>query len=147
MNRIRFCLAIAVASMSCTKPEPPAASALALTHQWAVKAGTSLFVQVSLGTKPDPVADALMEFMPTVVHQLGEQCRTDEGAAKAGSFSVSFTIQGGAAASPSADPPSSLGECVVASVADSLASHSKAMSPHEGAQVVLYLEHAPLGAP
>lgn len=144
MTRICFCLATLLATASCSKPEPPATTALALTHQWAVKAGTSLFVQVSLGTKPEAAADGLMEIMPTAVHQLGEQCRTDEGAAKAGSFSVSFALTGGAATSPSADPSSSLGECVVSSVASTLAPHSKALSALEGAQVVLYLEHAPL---
>lgn len=144
MSRRICSLVLCALCVSCNKPEPAKASALELTHQWAVKAGTSLFVQVSVGTKPDTAADGLMEFMPTVVHQLGEQCRTDEGAKQAGSFSVSFTMQGGAANGASADPASSLGECVIEVLAPTLAKHGKDLAKLDGVQVVLYLEHAPL---
>jgi glycerol uptake facilitator-like aquaporin len=143
MSRILPFVVLAL-GLACSKPEAPKGSALELTHQWAVKAGTSLFAQVSVATKPDTAADALMEFMPTVVHQLGEQCRTDEGAKQAGSFSVSFTMQGGNPTGPSVDPASSLGECVIEVLAPTLAKHGKDLTKLDGVQIVLYLEHAPL---
>lgn len=134
---------LAVLALGCNAPAP-APTQLALTHQWSTKAGTSLFAQVSLGAAPEGAADALMGVMPTVAHQLGERCRSHPGAATAGAFALSFSLEAGAAVGPTAEPPSPLGECAIAALEDLVHEHAAEFTKATGARVVLYLEHAPM---
>lgn len=129
---------------ACGGSPPPAPAAVSLTHQWAVKAGTSLFVQVSLGTSPDTAADGLMGAMPTVVHKLGEKCRNDPAAKTPGVFVVTFTLGGVAAPDPTADPPSPLADCVTAALPAVLAESAADLQVKAATGVVLHLEHAPV---
>lgn len=128
---------------ACAGP-PPAPAAVSLTHQWAVKAGTSLFVQASLGTSPDSAADGLMGAMPTLVHALGEKCRDDPAAKKPGVFVVTFTLGGASAPMPTADPPSPLADCVVAALPAVLDESAAELEVKAPTGVVLHLEHAPV---
>lgn len=131
-------------ALSCNAPAPAPSQGLALTHQWSVKAGTSLFVQVSLGATPDGAADAMMSAMPTVVHQLGERCRGNSAAATPGVFTLSFTLEGGVATNPTSDPPSVLADCVIGAIPAVLKEHTALLTTVPPSSVVLHLEHAPV---
>jgi hypothetical protein len=139
------CALVSLGAMSCNAPTPAPAQGLALTHQWSVKAGTSLFVQVSLGATPDGAADAMMSAMPTVIHQLGERCRSNTAAATPGVFTLSFALEGGVATNPTSEPPSVLADCVIGAMPAVLKEHAAALATVPSASVVLHLEHAPVG--
>lgn len=125
---------------ACSKPQEKS-TGVSLTHQWAVKPGASLFVQVSLGTTPDSAADGLMGAMPTVVHQLGERCKNDPAAKTPGVFALTFTL-GKDALAPSADPPGPIADCVMKALPEVLAAN-KEIEAATPTGVVLHLEHAP----
>lgn len=129
---------------ACNAPTPAPQQGLALTHQWSVKAGTSLFVQVSLGATPDAAADAMMSTMPTVIHQLGERCRSNAAAATPGVFTLSFALEGGVATNPTSEPASALADCVIGAMPAVLKEHVAALAKVPPASVVLHLEHAPV---
>jgi hypothetical protein len=134
---------VTLMALACN-PATPVPQGLALTHQWSVKAGTSLFVQASLGTAPDGAADALMSVMPTVVHQLGERCRGNVAAATGGVFSLSFALDAGEVVNAASDPPSALAECVIGALPTLAKEHGEVFGKVPSARVALYLEHAPL---
>lgn len=130
-----------VGLIAACKPAPEKTTGVALTHQWAVKPGASLFVQVSLGTTPESAADGLMAAMPTVVHQLGERCKNEPAAKSPGGFSLSFSL-GKDALSPAADPPSPVADCVMKVLPEVLAAN-EGLDAATPSAVVLHLEHAP----
>ena len=133
-------IALGLMTAACNKPQERA-TGVSLTHQWAVKPGASLFVQVSLGTTPDSAADGLMTAMPTVVHQLGERCKSDPAAKTPGVFALSFSL-GTEALSPTADPPGPLADCVMKALPEVLFAN-KELDVAAPVGVVLHLEHAP----
>jgi hypothetical protein len=135
-----FLMGLGLTLLACNKPQEKATGA-SLTHQWAVKPGASLFVQVSLGTTPDSAADALMTAMPTVVHQLGERCKNEPGAQTPGVFALSFSL-GKDDLAPSADPPGPVADCVMKALPEVLAAN-KEIEAAAPTGVVLHLEHAP----
>ena len=139
---ISLCLALALGS-ACNAPAKPEVG-VSLTHQWSVAPGSSLFVQVSLWSSPESAADSLMAVMPTVVHQLGERCRNEPGATKPGVFTLSFTLDGGVASLPTADPSTPLASCAVTALGAVVEHSSAALAelPHTG--VVIHLEHMPV---
>ncbi len=134
-----------LAALACVSPEPAPAAALALTHQWSTKPGTSLFAQVSLGASPEGVADSLMGIMPTLVHQLGDRCREVPAPVGAGAFSLSFGLDEGVAAPVTADPRSPIGDCAAAALPALVLERAKDLAGVPAAKVVVYLEHAPMG--
>lgn len=138
------CAVLGLVVPACNAPTPAPQQGLALTHQWSVKAGTSLFVQVSLGATPDGAADAMMSAMPTVIHQLGERCRSNTAAATPGVFTLSFTLEGGVATNPTSEPASALADCVIGAMPAVLKEHATALATVPSASVVLHLEHAPV---
>lgn len=140
MRRVRTSLGFVGLLVAC-KPAPETSTGVALTHQWAVKPGASLFVQVSLGTTPEAAADGLMTSMPTVVHQLGERCKNEPAAKSPGVFSVSFSL-GKDALSPTADPPGPIADCVIAALPEVIAANAE-LDAATPTGVVLHLEHAP----
>ncbi|MBL8948102.1 MAG: hypothetical protein JNK45_33310 [Myxococcales bacterium] len=146
---MRLSIAIVYAAVglgvpACNAPTPAPQQGLALTHQWSVKAGTSLFVQVSLGATPDAAADAMMSTMPTVIHQLGERCRSNAAAATPGVFTLSFALEGGVATNPTSEPASALADCVIGAMPAVMKEHAAALATVPPASVVLHLEHAPV---
>lgn len=138
------CAVLGLVVPACNAPTPAPQQGLALTHQWSVKAGTSLFVQVSLGATPEGAADAMMSAMPTVIHQLGERCRSNSAAATPGVFTLSFTLEGGVATNPTSEPASALADCVIGAMPAVLKEHTTALATVPSASVVLHLEHAPV---
>ena len=138
-------LVLSLVAAACGSPARPAS--IALTHQWAVPAGTSLFTRVSLGASPERAADALMGVMPTIVHRLGERCQEDEGAAAPGEFLLSFALRAGKASSPRAEPLSPLAACVLAALPEAVAASAAELGAPPPVEIVLHLEHAPVKAP
>lgn len=135
-------LALAL-GLACNAPEK-AEIGVSLTHQWSVAPGSSLFVQVSLGSSPASAADALMAVMPTVVHKLGERCRHEPSATKPGVFTLSFTLDGGVASIPTADPPTPLSGCVVTALGAVVEQSRAELAGLRHTGVVIHLEHVPV---
>lgn len=138
----RLLLSLLVLAAACGAP--PAPAPVALTHQWGVPAGASLFTRVSLGATPEGAADSLMPVMPTIVHRLGERCQGDEGAAAAGSFFLAFTLRGGKSSAPKAEPLSPVAACAIAGLPEVLGASAAELGGLPPMDVVLHLEHAPV---
>lgn len=137
-RRLSLCLLLAACGA------PPAPSPVALTHQWGVPAGASLFHRVSLGAAPEGAADSLMPVMPTIVHRLGERCQGEAEAATAGTFFLSFALRGGKSTAPKAEPLSPVAACAIAGLPEVLGASAAELAGLPAMDVVLHLEHAPI---
>lgn len=128
---------------ACSSGEPARSGPrIALTHQWSVPAGASIFVENSLGTAPAAAADALMKAMPNVVYRLGERCKGEAGFAEAGALTVELTLEGQKASDVRVDPQSPATACVQAGIAEEVAAEA-ALAGAGKSSVVLHLGHAP----